>query len=138
MSEICVNCEQLREQINKYSNQLLIANKLIIILEKFKNYLQEFRLKFDSQIDHKYRQQLINLENDYKEVRNLKQINENIAESQLIISGNEIQNKSQVLIDSEVVLKTNRKTDNNRFEYDTIKRTIKRRNFPIVLMFRIN
>jgi hypothetical protein len=100
MSELCVNCEQLREEINKYSNELLIANKLIIVLEKFKDYLQEFSLKFDSLLDHKYKEELINLENDYKEVRNLKQINENIAENQ---------NKNQVLIDSEDVLKTNRK-----------------------------
>ncbi len=99
---------------------------MIIILEKFKNYLQELRLKFDSQIDHKYRQQLINLENDYKEVRNLKQINENIAESQQIISGNEIQNKSQVLIDSDKDIfglrsgpqNKSQNKDNNRFEYD--------------------
>ncbi len=28
MSELCVNCEQLREYINKYSNQLLICKRI--------------------------------------------------------------------------------------------------------------
>src|SRR5260370_24384833 len=66
--------DELREENKRLKNELLFANKCLNVLNKFKIHLNKIYEKFDSIIDSKHKQELNELEIEFKTINKFKEI----------------------------------------------------------------
>src|SRR5260370_31462165 len=66
--------DELREENKRLNNELLFANKCLNVLNKFKIHLNNIYQKFDSIIDSKHKQELNELEIEFKNINNFEKI----------------------------------------------------------------